>query len=47
MGINELPITNFKRFAEEHGEKKSQMKVSWTEYIKKLNQEKTNTKGSQ
>ena len=39
MSINELPTENFKRFAEEHWEKKKRMKVSWAEYIKKLNEE--------
>jgi len=34
VGQHELPLT--KQFMREHGEKKSQMKVSWAEYLKIL-----------
>lgn len=35
-GQHELPVDNFKRFAQEHGERKKQSKLNWNDYIRKL-----------
>lgn len=35
-GENELPVDNFKKFAQEHGERKKKMKINWHEYVKNL-----------